>query len=105
MMRDAVRHRSSFNVIHLNTMLKIDVYIPKTRSFDQEEHLRVQLEVLLEGTRPFHVASPEGMILNKLEWYRMVVKYQIDNGTISSVYSKFRELISIWLISSIGQQI
>jgi len=52
-------------------MLKVDVYIPKFRSFDQEELRRAQQEVLLEGTRPFNVASPEGTILNKLEWYRM----------------------------------
>ena len=71
MIRDAIRHRSSFNLIHLDTMLKVDVYLPKSRSFDQEELQRVQQEVLLEGTRPFKVASPEGTILNKLEWYRM----------------------------------
>ncbi len=71
MIRDAIRRRSSFNVIHLDTMLKVDVYIPKFRSFDQEELRRAQQEVLLEGTRPFNVASPEGTILNKLEWYRM----------------------------------
>jgi hypothetical protein len=71
MIRDAIRRRSSFNIIHLNTMLKVDVYIPKSRPFDQEELRRVQQEVLLEGTRPFNVASPEGTILNKLEWYRM----------------------------------
>jgi hypothetical protein len=47
MIRDAIRRRSSFNVIHLDTMLKVDVYIPKTRSFDQEELRRVQQEVLL----------------------------------------------------------
>ncbi len=71
MIRDAIKRRSSFNVIHLDTMLKVDVYIPKFRSFDQEELRRAQQEVLLEGTRPFNVASPEGTILNKLEWYRM----------------------------------
>ena len=71
MIWDAIRHRSSFNLIHLDTMLKVDVYIPKSRSFDQEELRRVQQEVLLEGTRSFNVASPEGTILNKLEWYRM----------------------------------
>ena len=71
MIRDAIRHRSSFAVIHLNTMLKVDVFIPKSRLFDQEELRRVQQEVLAEGTRPFNVASPEGTILNKLEWYRM----------------------------------
>ncbi len=71
MVRDAIKRRSSFNVIHLDTMLKVDVFIPKSRLFDQEELRRVQQEVLLEGTRPFNVASPEGTILNKLEWYRM----------------------------------
>ena len=71
MIRDAIKRRSSFNVIHLDTMLKVDVYIPKFRSFDQEELRRAQQEVLLEETRPFNVASPEGTILNKLEWYRM----------------------------------
>ena len=67
MIRDAIKRRSSFNLIHLETMLKVDVYIPKSRPFDQEELRRVQQEVLLEGTRPFNVASPEGTILNKLE--------------------------------------
>ena len=71
MIRDAIKRRSSFNVIHLDTMLKVDVFIPKSRSFDQEELRRAQQEVLLEGTRPFNIASPEGTILNKLEWYRM----------------------------------
>ena len=32
MMRDAVRGRSSFNVIHKPTMFKVDVFIPKGRS-------------------------------------------------------------------------
>jgi hypothetical protein len=71
MIRDAIKRRSSFNVIHLDTMLKVDVFIPKSRLFDQEELRRAQQEVLLEGTRPFNIASPEGTILNKLEWYRM----------------------------------
>jgi hypothetical protein len=69
--KDAIRRHSSFNAIHLDTMLKVDVFIPKTRLFDQEEFRRTQLQTLIEGTRPFYVASPEGTILNKLEWYRM----------------------------------
>jgi hypothetical protein len=69
--RDAIRRHSSFNAIHLDTMLKVDVFIPKTRAFDQEELRRTRREVLAEGTRLFYMASPEGTILNKLEWYRM----------------------------------
>src|SRR2546428_11942079 len=51
--KDAVRRRSSFNAIYLDTMLKVDVFIPKTRLFDQEELHRVQLHSLIEGSRPF----------------------------------------------------
>ena len=36
MVRDAIKRRSSFNVIHLDTMLKVDVFVPKSRLFDQE---------------------------------------------------------------------
>jgi hypothetical protein len=69
--RDAVKRRGSFNAIYLDTMLKVDVFIPKSRLFDREELRRSQLQPLIEGSRPFYVASPEGTILNKLEWYRM----------------------------------
>ncbi len=69
--RDAVKRRSSFNVIHLDSMLKVDVFVPKPRLFEQEELRRVQLKTLEGSTRSFYIASPEGTILNKLEWYRM----------------------------------
>lgn len=69
--RDAVKRRSSFNAIYLDAMLKVDIFVPKSRLFDQEELRRTRLQTLIEGFRPFYVASPEGTILNKLEWYRM----------------------------------
>jgi hypothetical protein len=71
MIRDAIRRQSSFNVIHQDTILKVDIFIPKSRLFDQEELRKIRQEVLSEGTRPFNIASPEWTILNKLEWYRM----------------------------------
>src|SRR5690348_11994312 len=71
MIQDAIKHQSSFNIIYLDSMLKIDVFLPKARSFDQEEYRRVQQEVLVNGTRPFKMASAEDTLLHKLEWYRM----------------------------------
>ncbi len=71
MVRDAVRRRSSFNAMYLDTMLKVDVFVLKSRAFDQEELRRVQQQVLVEGSRTFYMASPEDLLLNKLEWYRM----------------------------------
>ena len=69
--RDAIRHHSSFNLIHFDTSLKVDIFIPKSRLFDQEEMNRAQAKVLEGRDKPFNVASPEGTILNKLEWYKM----------------------------------
>src|SRR6266566_2946963 len=46
MVRDAISRHSSFNIIHQDTILKVDVFIPKTRLFDQEELRRVLSKVL-----------------------------------------------------------
>ncbi len=69
--RDAIQQKSLFNLIHLETILPINISIPKARLFDQEELHRVRLKSLMKDARPFYVASPEGTILNKLEWYKM----------------------------------
>jgi len=70
--RDAVRRRSSFNVIHLETMFKVDVFVCKQRPFDQAqfEH-RVAQVVATDPERTAYIASPEDIVLAKLEWYRM----------------------------------
>jgi hypothetical protein len=34
MMRDAIEHRSSFNLIHYKTAFKVDIFIRKLRPFD-----------------------------------------------------------------------
>lgn len=46
MIRDAVRRRASFNVIHLATMFKADVFVPKGDSWSQEEMARARTEEL-----------------------------------------------------------
>jgi len=72
MIRDAILHISSFNLIHLKTMFKVDVFIRKERPFD-----RVQFERRVEqvfATNPEQKAfmtTAEDIILAKLEWYRM----------------------------------
>ena len=72
MMRDAVRGRSSFNVIHKPTMFKVDVFIPKKRPFDRSQFARRVAHSLTEGgTDMIYIASPEDNILAKLHWYRL----------------------------------
>jgi hypothetical protein len=73
---DAIRHsirvRSSFNVIHLATLFKVDLFIPKGRPFDEQQLARRQLWIAdPESGRSIYVATPEDTILAKLAWYRL----------------------------------
>ncbi len=70
--RDTVARRSSFNLIHLESMIKVDVFILKPHLYDQAAFARARLERLEEGesSRRHFLSSPEDVILNKLEWYR-----------------------------------
>lgn len=73
MIKDALRRRSEFNVIHLATMFKVDIFFPKHRPFDQMVRQRVQerdLHILDEHTL-IRTESPEDVILSKLEWFQM----------------------------------
>ena len=72
MMRDAVRRHSSFNLIHLETTFKVDVFVAKPRTFDRSQLARRQLYLLIEDPeRHAYVTSAEDIILSKLEWYRI----------------------------------
>lgn len=58
--RDAIQRRSSFNVIHLATMMKIDVFILGARPFDQVSFERVISEPLGDDRgRSFPLTTPK----------------------------------------------
>jgi hypothetical protein len=72
MMRDAIEHQSSFNLIHYETAFKVDIFIRKSRPFDQMQLDRRRLSVIANNPEEcVYVTSPEDTILAKLEWYRM----------------------------------
>jgi hypothetical protein len=69
--RDGIARRASFNVIHLETMLKVDVFVSKDRPFDRRAMERARpssLEAADERSLP--LASAEDTVLAKLEWFR-----------------------------------
>jgi hypothetical protein len=70
---DAIARKSCFNVIHLAAMFKIDVFAVKDRPYDRVALGRIRSDTLaLEPPTPaFFLASPEDVVLNKLEWYRL----------------------------------
>ena len=72
MIRSAIKSHSRFNVIHLATMFKVDVFTVKSRPFDQSALQRIRKDTLgSEEPLEVFVASAEDVLLNKLEWYRI----------------------------------
>lgn len=73
MIRDAIKRRASFNVIHLATMFKADVFIFQGDSWSREEMARARTEQLdlAEGKATIRFASPEDTLLHKMIWYKL----------------------------------
>jgi hypothetical protein len=68
---EAVRDRRSFNVIHLATGFKVDVFIHGSAAFDRMDFSRRQaVRVQSEPPREIVVESAEDTVLRKLLWYR-----------------------------------
>jgi hypothetical protein len=71
MITKAIHEKTSFNLIHLDTMLKIDVFILKNQPYDSEAFAKRIPDILdEENPRRFYLYSPEDVILNKLQWYQ-----------------------------------
>lgn len=69
--KDAINNRGSFNIIHLETMFKVDIFVNKQRPFDKLQfERRIKQVISSEPKCEVYVASAEDNVLAKLEWYR-----------------------------------
>jgi hypothetical protein len=92
--REALARRSSFNLVHLDTMVKVDVFIPKGEPFDQSTLLRHHSTVLDKSDpHSFQLTSPEDIILLKLDWFRQ--------GGAESV-KQWRDIIGVLRVQAEG---
>lgn len=66
---DALSRKSQFNIIHPESGLKIDIIIKKENDFDRKRFSRIK-PITMEDTE-IKFASPEDVILKKMEYYRM----------------------------------
>jgi hypothetical protein len=71
MITSAIQRRASFNLIHLETMIKVDIFVLRLEKYAQSALLRRRQDTLDESTDLFYVATAEDTILAKLEWYRL----------------------------------
>ena len=70
-MYQAISNRGSFNIIHLKSAFKIDIFISKDDEFHKQLFLRrkkVKLDESIEQL--FDIVSAEDIILLKLQWYQ-----------------------------------
>lgn len=67
----AARERSSFNLIHFESMFKVDVFVPAARPFERQVFSRrLSRAVTEDGSQKLFFSSPEDIILRKLVWYQ-----------------------------------
>ena len=66
----AVQNQGSFNLIHLETATKVDVFVRWRDEFGQSQlERRRRMSVGESPPLDFYFASPEDTVLAKLEWY------------------------------------
>jgi hypothetical protein len=66
MVRHAVDHQGSFNVIHTATVIKVDFIIRKNTAYRRLEFER-RRALTVEG-HVIRVVAPEDLVLSKLAW-------------------------------------
>jgi hypothetical protein len=82
--RHAIARRGSFNVIHLATAFKVDVFVSKRRPFDRSSFARRERTELERDE--VYISSAEDTVLAKLDWYR-------EGGEVSN--QQWRDVLSI----------
>lgn len=71
-LRRAVREKSSTNLIHMPTSIKVDLFVMGGSVLDAEQmDRRHRLTVRSDPDRYLYVYTPEDILLQKLRWFRM----------------------------------
>lgn len=68
----AIRDRSSANVIHRATSIKVDLFVSGGTPLDAKQMERRQrIRVARDPERFLYLCTPEDILLQKLRWYRL----------------------------------
>jgi hypothetical protein len=83
--REAITRRSSFNLIRLERMVKVDVFVPPDGGFHASKIERARFAPLNAGSdRTVTVTSPEDIVLQKLKWFRSSPSPRVSPRTTST---------------------
>jgi hypothetical protein len=87
-LRRAIRTRSSTNLIHQATQLKVDLFVAGGTPLDDRQLSR-RLAVDLGEGRRLYVHPPEDILLQKLRWYRL------GGGVSDRQWRDIRAIVSV----------
>ncbi len=86
----AVRERSSVNVFHVASAIKVDLFVLGESPLDEEQMDRRQrVRVTFDPDRHLYVYTPEDILLQKLRWFR-------SGGEVSD--RQWRDVLGILLV-------
>lgn len=73
MIAEAIQRSSSFNLIHYDTMIKLDLFLLKKHTYDETSMMRKKTDKFEDDPEDedYAFSSPEDIIINKLKWYEM----------------------------------
>jgi hypothetical protein len=72
MVKDAVKHRSSFNIIDRDLLYKLDIFVQGDDALAETEmKRRVKYSLADSDDQTMYVCSAEDIIAHKLFWYRL----------------------------------
>ena len=88
-LRRAVLHRTTNNVIHLASGIKINLFVVRSRLDERQLERRRPVQVSHDPARRWFVHSPEDIRLQKLLWYR-------EGGGVSD--RQWRDILAILIV-------
>ncbi len=97
-LKDEVIRRGSFNLIHQQSGIKIDIVLYKDTEYHQSEFKR-RTKVEIIPQLEVYIASPENIILKKLDFYREggAEKHLVDIREILATSKVENEYLAYWI--------
>lgn len=95
--RKAVEEKGMFNLIHLQTVIKVDFVVRKETVYRREEFARRRSVVVDDTT--IWIVSPEDLLLSKLEWAKesgSAVQVEDARNLIASVQNMDWAYVERW---------
>jgi len=70
-LEDAMRTHSSFNLVHIPSSFKVDLFVASRSRLDQEQLARrIKVRLRRDATQSIWLTSPEVLVVRKLLWRR-----------------------------------